>query len=399
VVKFQTIVREEREIVVGRLKVQTLLPPPAEHAFILRRYDTGAISVTTMYKAAFPSATPEEEEREMKWIKSSFDMNGMNGSRTCNAVKLAGNWIPPTLATHLAPAYKLSPWIDAMARAGPEQGVAYRKSQRSQQAAEAVAANKRRMEQERLAAEAGGAAGNTINNANNNLAVPVLGPPIFTRSSTRASPRRAAAAPAAAPAPSTPSAPAAKRTRRETSAKAEEGSSRTQVKPEEASTGTRNDAAVAGTGNDTVQVTLQAVTEVRAPTGTDIDAEAQIAESKAMVMRVKEEALARSRAGESAEDMGLVEPASSSGSNVPRGTKRTAETAETETSGFVGGISPAPAAPKSALKPSAVPAPQRVIAGNKRVVKPEVAARRQLAWGGLALGAGVALTYLAGTFF
>lgn len=69
-----------------------LLPAPLEHAFILRRYDTGAISVTTMYKAAFPSATQDDEEREMKWIKSSFDMSGMNGSRTCAAVKLAGNW-------------------------------------------------------------------------------------------------------------------------------------------------------------------------------------------------------------------------------------------------------------------------------------------------------------------
>jgi hypothetical protein len=44
------------------------LPAPNEHAFILRRYDTGAISVTTMFKAAFPGATEEEEEREMRWV-------------------------------------------------------------------------------------------------------------------------------------------------------------------------------------------------------------------------------------------------------------------------------------------------------------------------------------------
>jgi hypothetical protein len=44
------------------------LPAPNEHAFVLRRYDTGAISVTTMFKAAFPGATEEEEEREMRWV-------------------------------------------------------------------------------------------------------------------------------------------------------------------------------------------------------------------------------------------------------------------------------------------------------------------------------------------
>jgi len=91
VVKFQTIVRDGKEIVVGRLKVATVsrviyveptssemaddavihvqdLPAPNEHAFVLRRYDTGAISVTTMFKAAFPGATEEEEEREMRWV-------------------------------------------------------------------------------------------------------------------------------------------------------------------------------------------------------------------------------------------------------------------------------------------------------------------------------------------
>lgn len=100
VVKFQTIVRDGKEIVVGRLKVATVsilffltspsltdvslspyfracclqnLPAPNEHAFILRRYDTGAISVTTMFKAAFPGATEEEEEREMRWVsRASF---------------------------------------------------------------------------------------------------------------------------------------------------------------------------------------------------------------------------------------------------------------------------------------------------------------------------------------
>jgi len=90
IVKFQTIVREAREIVVGRIKVPT--PGNNPHAFILRRYDTDAISLTTMYKVAFPGATEEDERREMDWVRSSYDTSNTNGSRDCDAVRLAGQW-------------------------------------------------------------------------------------------------------------------------------------------------------------------------------------------------------------------------------------------------------------------------------------------------------------------
>lgn len=83
VVKFQTIVREAKEIVVGRIKVPIVSysstslvaqtcsrwqPGNNAHAFILRRYDTNAISLTTMFKVAFPGATEEDERREMDWV-------------------------------------------------------------------------------------------------------------------------------------------------------------------------------------------------------------------------------------------------------------------------------------------------------------------------------------------
>jgi hypothetical protein len=41
------------------------------HAFILRRYDTDAISLTTMYKVAFPGASEDDEKREMDWVSRS----------------------------------------------------------------------------------------------------------------------------------------------------------------------------------------------------------------------------------------------------------------------------------------------------------------------------------------
>lgn len=80
-VKFQTIVREGKEIVVGRIKVpiSVRISQPSmcrnidwqasQHAFILRRYDTNAVSLTTMFKVAFPGASDEEEKREMDWVR------------------------------------------------------------------------------------------------------------------------------------------------------------------------------------------------------------------------------------------------------------------------------------------------------------------------------------------
>ncbi|KAL7410400.1 hypothetical protein BDY24DRAFT_177430 [Mrakia frigida] len=68
VVKYQTIVREGNEIIVGRVKV----PTPEGHAFVLRRYDTGAFSLTTMFKATFPGASNEEEKIECEWVSTEL---------------------------------------------------------------------------------------------------------------------------------------------------------------------------------------------------------------------------------------------------------------------------------------------------------------------------------------
>ncbi len=263
-----------------------------------------------------------------------------------------------------------------MAAAQPEAGVAYRKSARSQEAADEVA---RAQRTPAAAAAPQPAAVDTP------AAPPTLAPPVGS-TSVRASPRRAHAAPATAPQPG----PTPKRSRQSREPTAGSSSSRAEpAKP-----------AAAPAGDDNIQVTLSASTQIRAPSGTDIDSAAQIAESKALVSRLKEEALARSRAGESAEDMGLVEPASSA-ADAARGIKRTADVSETETAGIVGGsANPDTIAARlphiaTVLKPAA---DKRAIASNKRIVPPEVAARNQLKWGGLMFGAGAVLTYLAGQF-
>ncbi|GHJ89909.1 hypothetical protein NliqN6_6311 [Naganishia liquefaciens] len=417
VVKFQTIVRDGKEIIVGRLKVPTRLPAPLEHAFILRRYDTGAISVTTMYKAAFPSATAEDEEREMKWIKSSFDMSGMNGSRTCNAVKLAGNWAPLNLARHLAPAYKLEAWVEAMCTARPEVGVAYRKSQRSQRAAEEAS-------KPNVAVA-------------NPPAVPVPAPvpttvdPVASPASARMNGSAQLAPPIAVPAASAPaSAPAPAFTRVPIASASAPGpgtplrsAKRSRIAQSPAA-GTSNTASASADHMDTddapvnpsqadhVTVTLQSTHQVHAPLHTSPSdlaaaAEAEIAASKADVLRLRQEALARSAAGESAADMGLVAPqpgiSGGPGANLARagtggvrGVKRTTEDVSAEDDNvMIPAGAGSGAAVTTALRGSGE---GRVIAGNRRIVNNEAAAQRQNRWGTVALVAGMAASYLASNF-
>ena len=129
---------------VGRLKIPTVRPtslspppvpnPPAQpsgHAFILRRYDTGAISLTTMFRAAFPDASELDERKETQWAKEAFDLSGNNGSaRDPTIVRLAGTWISPSLALlpQFADAYRLHEVIHLIAKANPDPKATYRRS-------------------------------------------------------------------------------------------------------------------------------------------------------------------------------------------------------------------------------------------------------------------------------
>lgn len=107
VVKYQTIVREDQEIVVGRVKV----PTPKGHAFVLRRYDTGAFSQTTLFKACFPSASDEQERQECEWVKASGDNANANGGKASEAVRLAGTWVVPEVALRAAASYGVTDLI------------------------------------------------------------------------------------------------------------------------------------------------------------------------------------------------------------------------------------------------------------------------------------------------
>ncbi|WWC61072.1 uncharacterized protein I303_103650 [Kwoniella dejecticola CBS 10117] len=268
IVKFQTIVREGKEIVVGRIKVPT--PGTASHAFILRRYDTNAISLTTMYKVAFPTANDEDERREMDWVKSSFDTRGTNGGRGSDVVRLAGQWVSRHLAIHLAPAYGLAELIASLARAVPDPNVAYRKSQRSQAATEEIANRQQPV-----------------------APVPAAGPV----------PSMTAAGETASPAP--------KRQRTDVSAPtASEG---------EASASTSTIAADGRAQREEQEqgeerhLTLEATTTVTAPAGSNVDMEAEIESAKQLVKDLKKELRLRAAVGEELEDQGVDVPTENRG--------------------------------------------------------------------------------------
>ncbi|KIJ67058.1 hypothetical protein HYDPIDRAFT_174312 [Hydnomerulius pinastri MD-312] len=126
-VKYQSLDRDGHEVLVGRMKI----PTPNGHAFILRRFDTGAISLTTMFRAAFPNADEAEERKETQWLKESFDLSGNNGSaKEPHIVRLAGTWVSPSIALRpeFAECYHLSDVISHVAKATPDPTATYRRS-------------------------------------------------------------------------------------------------------------------------------------------------------------------------------------------------------------------------------------------------------------------------------
>ncbi|THV03232.1 hypothetical protein K435DRAFT_775115 [Dendrothele bispora CBS 962.96] len=133
-VKYQILHCKGQDILVGRMKIET--PTPSGHAFILRRYDTGAISLTTMFRAAFPNASDADESTEVQWVKDTYDLTGTNGnSRETSITRLAGTWVTPKLALELGRAYKLGELITSVVDANPDPNANYRRSGKSAAAA------------------------------------------------------------------------------------------------------------------------------------------------------------------------------------------------------------------------------------------------------------------------
>lgn len=137
-VKLQVIQREGANIIIGRVK----LPAPVKtgHGFILKRFDTNAIAASSMFRLAFPNASPEHEAEEMRYLEQRYETDVANGGHTkvfkkprgrpskknsegdqelpydevlpagSTGVRLQGTWIPSADASIVAAEYGLERW-------------------------------------------------------------------------------------------------------------------------------------------------------------------------------------------------------------------------------------------------------------------------------------------------
>ncbi|KAF5371824.1 hypothetical protein D9615_009574 [Tricholomella constricta] len=129
-VKYQILNCQGQDILVGRMKIET--PTSSGHAFILRRFDTGAVSLTTMFRAAFPNAPDHDEKNELQWVKDNYDLSGNNGGpHNPSVTRLAGTWVSPALAQTLGDMYGLGDLITAVVEASPDPNANYRRSAKS----------------------------------------------------------------------------------------------------------------------------------------------------------------------------------------------------------------------------------------------------------------------------
>lgn len=73
----------------------------ADHAIvgnshIIKRFDTNAVSASSMFRAAFPTASEQDEAVEMRWIttgsRGKYGDTAKAGNEENETKKLSGTW-------------------------------------------------------------------------------------------------------------------------------------------------------------------------------------------------------------------------------------------------------------------------------------------------------------------
>lgn len=81
-----------------------------------------------MFRAAFPGVSDEREKLEINYLKAAYEHAGANGG---GKLRLAGMWVPPPAALHIATKYHLASIIAPLVAAVADNKGVYRKSQRT----------------------------------------------------------------------------------------------------------------------------------------------------------------------------------------------------------------------------------------------------------------------------
>ncbi|KAG6872675.1 hypothetical protein C0995_007784 [Termitomyces sp. Mi166 len=354
-VKYQILTCQGKNILVGRMKIET--PTPTGHAFILRRFDTEAVSLTTMFRAAFPNAPDHDEKSELQWVKENYDLSKNNGGpHNTEVTRLAGTWVSPAIARILGEAYGLGELITAVVEASPDPNANYRRSQKSAKEAPVTAIVKP----------------TPVSNAAATLPTPS---PTAQPNPTK---RRKESSPAPAPAPASPTTSPTKVLPRRSSRTRSPGLRSAPVVPLASRTPkttrtTRREETqtVLASGSELVVVDEETQVVENGITGHELH-DQDVAEQRALVEKLKAERDAANKekvAVDEDEDMDSVPESSTTG--VKRSRKD--EDEEPNTIQF------------NPKEPEVEP---RVIATNRRVESQETATRK-LAWGAAVFAFGV----------
>ncbi|GAA5858516.1 hypothetical protein JCM8547_007342 [Rhodosporidiobolus lusitaniae] len=96
-------------ITIARVKCPV---PKGVPGHIIKRFDTDAISASSLFRAAFPTASESEETREMHWVavesRGNYGDTAKAGMEHVEAKKLSGTWIPASRAMILAGEYGIA---------------------------------------------------------------------------------------------------------------------------------------------------------------------------------------------------------------------------------------------------------------------------------------------------
>ncbi|GAA6000313.1 hypothetical protein JCM10207_007954 [Rhodosporidiobolus poonsookiae] len=93
-------------ITIARVKCPV---PKGVPGHIIKRFDTNAVSASSLFRAAFPMASADEELLEMRWIstgsRGQYGDTAVAGQEHDDTKKLSGTWIPADRAAFLASEY------------------------------------------------------------------------------------------------------------------------------------------------------------------------------------------------------------------------------------------------------------------------------------------------------